>query len=241
MPTMRLSFGVDRDSREEGPEQSEMKKLFISVLLFFTATIAYAGGQTVIRNYATAQRDFFWTQLYPNTGRDLYCNVRFFPGVRLTVEHVYAADWIATHHNCANRNDCPIPAYGFAEGDLHNLWPAIGAINSSRGDKPFGEIPGNKPTLPPSIRESKCDYERTTGANAIVEPRDVVKGEVARSLFYMHVEYGLDLKGMLLMLKRWNTADPPNAQERSRNNRIEQLQGTRNQFIDKPHLAAELQ
>jgi hypothetical protein len=34
---------------------------------------------------------------------------------------VYAADWIATHHRCRNRNECPIPAYGFAEADLHNL------------------------------------------------------------------------------------------------------------------------
>ena len=61
-----------------------------------------------------------------------------------------------------------------------------------------------------------------------MEPRNAVKGEIARSLFYMHVEYGLDLKGMLQMLKRWNAADPPNAQERVRNDTIEEAQGTRN-------------
>ena len=217
------------------------KMLLFVGLFLFSATIAFAGGQTVIPNYATAQRDFFWTKLYPSGGSDLYCNVHFTTGQRLTVEHVYAADWIATHHGCPNRNECSIPAYGFAEADLHNLWPAIGAINSSRGDKAFGEIPGNKPTLPPSVADLKCDYERTIGADAIVEPRDAVKGEIARSLFYMHVEYGLDLKGMLPMLKRWNVAHPPNAQERSRNNKIEQLEGIRNQFIDKPLLAADLQ
>jgi deoxyribonuclease-1 len=135
----------------------------------------------------------------------------------------------------------PNPGVWLRRRDLHNLWPAIGAINSSRGDKVFGEIPGNKPTLPLSVADVKCDYERTTRANAIVEHRDAVKGEIARSLFYMHVEYGLDLMGMLPMLKRWNVAHPPNAQERSRNNRIEQLEGTRNQFVDKPQLAADLQ
>ena len=46
----------------------------------------------------------------------------------------------------------------------------------------------------------------------------------------MHVEYGLDLKGMLPTFKRWHAADQPNAQERSLNTRIE-LQGIRNQFI----------
>jgi deoxyribonuclease-1 len=207
--------------------KSEHENVTVRWITSFLRDCCLAGGQTVIANYATAQRDFFWTKLYPSGGRDLYCNVRFITGQRLTVEHAYAADWIATHHGCPNRNECPIPAYGFAEGDLHNLWPAIGAINSSRGDKTFGEIPGNKPTLPPSVADLKCDYERTTGADAIVEPRDAVKGEIARSLFYMHVEYGLDLKGMLRMLKRWNVAHSPNAQERSRNNRIEQLEGTR--------------
>jgi len=65
----------------------------------------------------------------------------------LSIERVPSADWVVTHHGCPNRNECPIPAYGFAEANLHNLWPAIGAINSSRGDTLFGEIPGNKRTI----------------------------------------------------------------------------------------------
>ncbi len=73
-----------------------MKTLLFGALLFFSTVSAFAGGQTVISNYATAQRDFFWTKLYPSGGRDLYCNVRFTTGQRLTVEHAYAADWIAT-------------------------------------------------------------------------------------------------------------------------------------------------
>jgi deoxyribonuclease-1 len=68
----------------------------------------------------------------------------------------------------------------------------------------------------------------------------VVRGDIARSLFYMHVEYELDLKGMLPMLKRWDRADPPNAHERWRNNQIETLQATRNRFIDDRALADQL-
>jgi deoxyribonuclease-1 len=148
---------------------------------------------------------------------------------------------MAAHHGCPNRSECSIPAYGVAEADLHNLWPAIGAINSSRGDKPYGEIPGNEPTLPPSVADLYCDYERTTGTNDVVEPRDAVKGEIARSLFYMHVEYGLDLKGMLPMLKRWNTGDLPDNRERARNNKIERLEEVRNKFIDDPKFGEQLQ
>ena len=120
---------------------------------------------------------------------------------------------------------------------LHNLWPAIGAINSSRGNKLFGEIPGNKRALPWGVSDLNCDYERTTGSNAVVEPRDVVKGDIARSLFYMHIEYGLPLNGMMPMLQRWHAADPPNAHERWRNKIIQGLQVVRNRFIDHPELA----
>jgi deoxyribonuclease-1 len=57
----------------------------------------------------------------------------------------------------------------------------------------------------------------------------------------MHVEYELPLNGMLPMLKRWNTADPPNPHyERWRNKAIELLQGIRNRFVDDPNLVAEL-
>jgi hypothetical protein len=44
-----------------------------------------------------------------------------------------------------------IPTNGFAEADLHNLWPAIGAINSSRQDKLLGEIRAETRTLPPNL------------------------------------------------------------------------------------------
>jgi deoxyribonuclease I len=76
------------------------------------------------------------------------------------------------------------------------------------------------------------------GEDAIVEPRKVIRGDIARCLFYMHVEYDLGLKGMLPMLKRWNRLDPPNAPERWRNNENEKLEGIRNRFID-THLIAD--
>ena len=66
----------------------------------------------------------------------------------------------------------------------------------------------------------------------IIEPRDSIKGDIARSLLYMNAEYGVKLKGMLLMLKEWSRLDPPDEHEIWRNERINQLQGTRNKFID---------
>jgi len=40
--------------------------------------------------------------------------------------------------------------------------------------------------------------------------------------------------------QQWNELDPPDAEEKARNDLIEQLQGTRNPYIDDPDLAKQL-
>lgn len=58
----------------------------------------------------------------------------------------------------------------------------------------------------------------------------------------MHAEYGLPINPeMVPILKQWNRDDPPSCHEMRRNNTIEELQGTRNKFIDHPQLIEDLQ
>jgi deoxyribonuclease-1 len=57
-----------------------------------------------------------------------------------------------------------------------------------------------------AARADKCAYKKLKD---VVEPRRSVWGDIARSLFYMHVEYGLPLQTMLPVLKVWHRADPP--------------------------------
>lgn len=108
--------------------------------------------------------------------------------------------------------------------DLHNLKPAHPSENSSRGNKYFAW---------------------TTTADAY-EPRDEVKGDVARILFYMVAMYDyLDLinstpttyqMAMLDILLEWHEQDPVDAFERYRNDVIFTYQNNRNPFIDHPEL-----
>ncbi len=204
--------------------------------------------QSAIRGYDTARDDFFWPQLYAFGGITLYCN-HTFPsnevheavgghrdsnaGERLSVEHAYPADWIAEANGCPDRDHCEVDAYMFAEADLHNLWPALQRINSSRGDRPLGELPGE---INRRFADICPDYERSSGASAIVEPQDSAKGEMARSILYMAVFYGLPIRGSFDTLVAWHGADPPDEEEQWRNNLIEELQGTRNAFIDYPEI-----
>ncbi len=190
--------------------------------------------QTRFPNYESS-RKVFWSELYPNGGVTLYCALNFaIPSQaerrfrNLSVEHVLPADWMADHFGCSNRNNCDDSSYGFSEADLHNLWPAHRRINASRSDLPFTELKSDV-----GSRFEYCpEFDRTYGTDAAIEPRDPIKGDVARSLFYMNYHYGFDLRGMLPILKIWNQQDQPDQHEHWRNQRIFELQGSRNRFID---------
>ncbi len=125
--------------------------------------------------------------------------------------------------------------------DAHHLRPTDASVNSSRGNKDFDNGGQQHPEA------TGCYFTSTTW-----EPRDEVKGDVARMIFYMAVRYeggngepdlevvdytptGTQPKhGKLSTLLDWNTQDPPDAFEINRNNVIYGYQHNRNPFIDHP-------
>lgn len=149
--------------------------------------------------------------------------------------------WNREHVWAKSRGD-----FGTALGagtDLHHLRPSDKTVNSARGNKWFdngGEF----------HREAKgCKTDSDSW-----EPRDAIKGDVARMMFYMAVRYekegGLDLEltnnpvddkspdhGVLSTLLEWNKQDPVDAFETKRNQTIYSIQGNRNPFIDFPDFA----
>ncbi len=128
--------------------------------------------------------------------------------------------------------------------DIHNLKPADASVNSSRSNLDFDNGGYTHPEA------TGCKYDDDSW-----EPRDQVKGDIARIIFYMDARYEggageIDLKvkdavdnypnpwhGKLSALLQWNIQDPPDAFERNRNNVIASYQGNRNPFIDNPDFA----
>ncbi|RYC10449.1 endonuclease [Nocardioides zhouii] len=131
--------------------------------------------------------------------------------------------------------------------DLHHLRPEDVTVNGTRGNKDFD----NGGTAVSGCTDCWTDTDS-------FEPRDAVKGDVARMLLYMAVRYegdegfyDLELStvsgsavpriGDLDILLQWNSADPVDAFEMRRNDRIHaQWQGNRNPFIDHPEWAAAI-
>lgn len=219
-----------------------MKTLIIPLCVL---TFSVNAEQMVIPDYDTARDHWFWDKLYTFGGEGLYCSIPYdtkgnyvnYKGKskKMTLEHVYSADWIADYHDCDNRDTCETLSYKRAEADLHNLWPTHGGVNSSRSNYPFNNIPDD-------ISENRyadkgCpDFERVYGVSKekiFVEPQDSVKGRIARSMLYMNSEYGLPLRGMGNLMLRWHIQYPVDSEELWRNYAIYKLQGTYNPWINK--------
>ena len=180
--------------------------------------------------YHSVRDNIFWPRLYNRDYVGLYCGRSFAAGQKITAEHVYPAHWIAQANGCQNRSNCPVEAYRQASSDLHNLWPAEQRYNSSRGNKPFGVIAGNAPRF--TDEDPPCDFERSTGTDAVVEPRDSAKGEIARSTLYMIWQYQLPDHGQFQLMMEWNFRDPADDAEKMRYIDAQVQQGRTNPYIE---------
>lgn len=130
------------------------------------------------------------------------------------------------------------------KSDLFHLMPTDASVNQNRGSLNFdvgGDPEGEAP-------DTFLDHDS-------FEPRDSVKGDVARAMFYADLRYegtngepDLTLEkgsvggggtqiGDLCTLLTWHQDDPVSPEEQERNARTEAIQGNRNLFIDDPELA----
>ncbi|MGR3764639.1 endonuclease [Rossellomorea sp. NS-SX7] len=155
-------------------------------------------------------------------------------------------DWNREHVWAKSHGD-----FGTSQGpgtDLHHLRPTDVTVNSSRSNLDFDNGGAPHPEAPETF------YDKDSW-----EPRDSVKGDVARMLFYMDVRYEGDsgeldlelnnevenntkpLHGKLEVLLEWHKEDPVDAFELRRNQIIfERYQGNRNPFVDHPEWADEI-
>lgn len=138
--------------------------------------------------------------------------------------------------------------------DLHNLKPVDISVNSARGNR-FFDIGDYE-----YIDNGFPTGSKTSSSRHVWEPRDEVKGDIARIIFYIATRYEgengeLDMEisdifpaddsseplmALLGTLKTWHEIDPVDAFEANRNNVIFSYQGNRNPFIDHPEFVARI-
>ena len=214
-------------------------RALMSTLLLLYACSGESGsdGQRTFESYFDAL-PVFWSEIYGAGGSTLYCAQTFGKrkGREINIEHVYPMSWVMKAEHCGDRDRCrdTRPRFNRIEADMHNLYPSRKNINKARGSLPFGEVSGE------NRRYGKCDFE-VDYRRRLIEPRPASRGNIARAMFYMHDTYGLKIFNKQgRMLKKWHQADPPDREERRRNDLIAKIQGTRNRFVDQPNLADSL-
>lgn len=108
------------------------------------------------------------------------------------------------------------------KNDLHNLAGLHTRLNSSRGNKAFGE--------PAKFRE----YQGCKISPLLFCPV-VGRGEVARKCAYMASQYGdsIDLPRVISVdtMLEWNDRYPPSDNEKRNNDLVYEVQGTYNRFV----------
>ncbi|MGB0895071.1 MAG: endonuclease [Parashewanella sp.] len=149
----------------------------------------------------------------------------------------------------------------WAYTDAHHLRPSKPNVNSTRSNYDFGECGNDGIDQADKGAAGNC----LDTAKGVWEPRDEVKGDVARMMFYMDTRYQgqsntgtKDLKlvnrvstsdeksnkepvfGILCDLYAWHKQDAVDAFEQNRNNEVYRYQGNRNPFIDRPELVEQV-
>lgn len=189
-------------------------------------------------NRYTTARHFMFTQVERRPG----------PGGQSGVECVYTGRFVATDpdeeppHNDFNAEhvwprsrmdgDRDSVLFSHHESDVHNLWPSDAQANSARGSFRFGT-----PVRDRVLDHSPSVLGTDASGDTVFEVRAARRGDVARTVLYFSVRWGLDLPASEeATVRAWHAEDPPDDLERGRNDAVEAIQGNRNPFVDCPEL-----
>lgn len=151
--------------------------------------------------------------------------------IKINTEHVYPRSLGAGDGN--------------ARSDMHHLFPSKEIVNTARSNDPFMEINDNQ-----TEKWFYLDQELTSKPSSNIdnysediplgfEPREAVKGDIARAMFYFYTIYRSNadnadpnyFEGQRETLCQWHLADPVDDTEWTRTQRIANVQGKANPFI----------
>lgn len=227
--------------------------IVLSLALFFSATVFGKAPTTFSKAKVVLKEQIYFDQNQNGAIGTIYCGcdwewvgrsggridpkrcgyeIRAIPnrGERTEIEHVFAASHFGQQRQCwqnGGRKNCnkTDPIFNLMEADLHNLTVSIGELNADRSNYRFGVLPNSKNQH--GQCNSKVDFKQR-----VFEPRDDVKGKIARINFYMADRYDLRLSDQQQKLFiAWSKQYPVTPWELERDRRIARVMGHHNEFV----------
>lgn len=115
--------------------------------------------------------------------------------------------------------------------DLNHLYSSDENANGKRSNYPFGIVTNA------SWEEGGSKLGNLSTGGTGFEPRNVHKGNVARTMMYFITRYPTNYGGFYdtdqdAVFRKWVKSDPVTLQDRQRNDRVQTAQGNRNAFVD---------
>ncbi|WP_346798009.1 endonuclease [Halomonas sp. Bachu 37] len=150
---------------------------------------------------------------------------------RIEWEHVMPAYDFGRSLQCwqdGGRDNCRATDAAFrqAEADLHNLVPTIGEVNGDRSNMRFAMAVSSD-----AYQYGQCQAKVDFSERAF-EPPANVRGDVARTYWYMRDTHGVTISRQQQQLfEAWARQDPVDAWEIERNRRIANIQGNGNRYV----------
>ena len=145
-------------------------------------------------------------------------------------EHIVPAWTFGNQRQCwqnGGREHCvdDDPVFRAMEADLFNLYPSVGEVNGDRSNFNYGMATGVAPQY--GQCKTRVDFNQRAA-----EPRDEVKGLVARTTFYMFDRYKLNMsRQQQQLLMAWDKQYPVSPWEKERDRRIAAIMGHSNPFV----------
>lgn len=150
---------------------------------------------------------------------------------RIEYEHIFPASWFGGGLACwseGGRSNCSANdgLFNFMESDIINLTPSVGQVNGDRSNYWFSEFDyKSRPQY------GTCDFT-VNFRERLVQPRDEIKGKIARVLLYMHDGYDVAMSSaQQRLLIEWNDQYPITEWEQERDDRIRKLIGRGNPYV----------
>ena len=142
-------------------------------------------------------------------------------------EHVMPAENFGRHLQCwrnGGRKECKKDViFNTIKGDLHNLQPSIDEVSGDRSNYCYYQF--TKTFNQYGQCQTAVDFKQRQ-----FQPREEIRGVIARTYFYMQDKYNINLSdAQSKLMTAWDNAYLPN--ECERNKQIERIQSNDNRFI----------
>jgi len=125
------------------------------------------------------------------------------------------------------------------KSDMHHLFLTDSDANNRRANHEFADTEGKVDEL--NVENCEISQLARMGGEMKFTPPKKHQGNVARALFYFSVRYQMPLgKNQEETMRAWHKADPIDAAEKARHEKIVKHQKVRNPFIDYPELADKI-